>query len=116
MRWYNTDLSDQYKTIKRMEASIGGYFGSSYSLEVEFITRKMTCEVREDGNVEPILSLQMDNEGIVKLRVELTKCRILDCKVEYIDPESLDGTQWSLDIELDDRTIQIYGSNAYPKE
>jgi hypothetical protein len=115
-RSYNTDLSDHYKSIKRIEASIGGYFGSSYSLEVEFITRKITYEVRKDGNVEPSLSLQMDNEGVVNLRDELTKCRILDWNKEYIDSDTMDGTQWSLDIELDDRTIHINGSNEYPKE
>lgn len=115
-RSHNTDHSNHYKNIKGIKASIGGYFGSSYSLEVEFITGKITYEGREGGNVEPSLSLQMDSEGIVNLREELTKCRIFDWHNEYIDSDTTDGTQWSLDIGLDDRTIHIYGSNTFPKE
>jgi hypothetical protein len=109
-------MNKGYENIERLKASVGGYFGSSYTFEVDFDKGKTTWEVREDGVLEPGLTLQMDTEGINAFREALSKCRILDWKNEYIDPDILDGTQWSLDIELEDRSIQINGSNAYPKE
>lgn len=109
-------MDKDYKEIKRIEASIGGYFGSSYTLEVEFITGKVTYEVREDGIVEPGLILQMDTENINTFREALSKCRVLSWKNEYSDLNTLDGTHWSLDIEFDDLCIEKSGSNAYPKE
>lgn len=39
----------EYVNIKQITASIGGYFGSSYIVEVEFVNGKITYEVREDG-------------------------------------------------------------------
>ncbi|QGQ96593.1 hypothetical protein EHS13_17785 [Paenibacillus psychroresistens] len=66
--------------------------------------------------MEPGLTLQMDNRDINAFREALSKCGILEWDKEYIDPDTIDGTQWSLDIELEDRSIHIHGSNAYPKE
>ncbi|OME26348.1 hypothetical protein [Paenibacillus odorifer] len=106
----------EYVNIKQITASIGGYFGSSYIVEVEFVNGKITYEVREDGGLEPSLAVQRDNEGIAIFREELTKCRILGWEHEYIDPNALDGTHWSLDIVFEDKVLHINGSNAYPKE
>jgi hypothetical protein len=109
-------MKTEYLNIKRIIASVGGYFGSSYTYEVELVSGNITYEAREDGVSEADLILQMDIEGIYAFREVLSKCRILDWKKEYIDPDTIDGTQWSLDIELEDRSIHINGSNAYPKE
>jgi hypothetical protein len=109
-------LDKDYKNIKRIEASIGGYFGTSYTFEVEFDRGKVTWEAREDGILEPGLILQMDTENIITFREALSKCRVLSWKNEYIDPNTLDGTQWSLDIEFDDLCIEKSGSNDFPKE
>jgi hypothetical protein len=109
-------MKTEYENIKRIVASVGGYFGTSYTFEVEFITGKITYKVREDGIVQPSLTLQMDNEVINTFREALSKRRIFDWKKEYIEPNTLDGTHWSLDIELEDSSIHINGSNAYPKE
>ncbi|WP_433945541.1 hypothetical protein [Paenibacillus sp. SN-8-1] len=48
--------------------------------------------------------------------IKKAKYRILNWENEYIDYNTLDGTQWTLDIELEDRSIHIVGSNAYPEE
>jgi hypothetical protein len=109
-------MKTEYENMKRIIASVGGYFGTSYSFEVNFDNGKTTWEAREEGVLEPGLTLQMDTRGINAFREALSKCSILDWDKEYIDPDILDGTQWSLDIELKDRSIQINGSNAYPKE
>lgn len=109
-------MNKGYENIKRIIASVGGYFGSSYTFEVEFVSGKITYDAREDGVSEADLILQMDIGGINAFREALSKCRILDWKNEYIEPNTIDGTQWSLDIELEERSIHINGSNAYPKE
>lgn len=116
----------EYEDIKQIIASVGGYFGSSYKVEVEFVNGKISYEESGMGIIEPPtivmpmdnedIDMPMDNEGIAKFREELVKCRILDWDNEYIEPNALDGTHWSLDIELEDKVLHIHGSNAYPNE
>jgi hypothetical protein len=108
-------MKTEYENIKRIEAFIGGYFGTSYTFKVEFDRSEVIWEASGD-NFEPALMIQMDIESMNTFREALSKCRILDWKKEYIDPDTIDGTQWSLDIELEDRSIHINGSNTYPKE
>ncbi|NHN34854.1 hypothetical protein [Paenibacillus agricola] len=108
-------MKTEYENIKRIVASVGGYFGTSYTVEVEFDRGKITWEARGD-DFEPGLILQLDIESMNTFREALSKSRILSWKNEYIDPNTLDGTQWSLDIEFDDICIEKSGSNDYPKE
>jgi hypothetical protein len=104
-----------YKNIKRIEASNGGYFGTSYTFKLDFDRGKLNWEARGD-DFEPGLMLQVDIASMNIFREALSKCRILSWKNEYIDPNTLDGTQWSLDIEFDDLCVEKSGSNAYPRE
>jgi hypothetical protein len=106
----------EYENIKRIEASVGGYFGSSYTFAIEFVTGWMNWEERGMGILESGLNEQITAEGINSFKKELSKCRILNWKNEYIDRDTIDGTQWTLDIQLEDRNIHISGSNEYPKE
>jgi hypothetical protein len=110
-------LDKDYENIKRIQASIGGYFGSSYTVEVDFVSGEIVWNAREDGIFEPGITIQMDSEGleIEIFREALSKCHILSWEQKYIDPHTLDGTQWSLDIEFDNLCIEKSGSNAYPK-
>jgi hypothetical protein len=108
-------MKTEYENIKRIEAFIGGYFGTSYTVEVEFERGKITWEASGD-DFEPALMIQMDNESMNTFKEAMSKCRILSWKNNYTDPHILDGTQWSLDIEFDDSRIEKSGSNTYPKE
>lgn len=109
-------MKTEYENIKRIVASVGGYFGTSYTFKVEFDRGKVTWEAREDGVSEPGIILKMDIESLNNFRKAMIKCRILSWKNEYIDPNTLDGAQWSLNIELYDKLIEKSGSNAYPNE
>jgi hypothetical protein len=109
-------LDNDYKNIKRIEASIGGYFGSSYTCKVDFVSGEIAWNARKDGVFEPGINLQMDCEGLEMFVEALSECHILTWNNEYIDPHTLDGTQWNLDIEFDHLCIEKSGSNAYPGE
>jgi hypothetical protein len=114
-RSHKTDLSGQYRNIKRIEASIGGYFGTSYKFEVDLVSGEFFWSTEGD-DFEPGIASKMDSEGLEIFIEALSKCRVLSWKNEYMDRDVLDGTQWSLDIQLDDLCIEKSGSNAYPKE
>jgi hypothetical protein len=116
LNWRGSLLDKGYENIKRIIASVGGYFGSSYTFEFELVRGKITWEANEDGVFEPALILQMDTESINTFREAMTKCHILTWEQKYIDLHTLDGTQWSLHIEFDDLCIEKSGNNAYPRE
>jgi hypothetical protein len=105
-----------YKNIKRIEASIGGYFGSSYNVEVDFLNGKVTWRGGEGLYTESVYVKQADTESMNTFINSIRNCRILKWENNYNNPHILDGTQWSLNIELDDRIIEKSGSNAYPNE
>jgi hypothetical protein len=60
--------------------------------------------------------ISIDTESINTFIYGIRNCRILKWEKNYNNPHILDGTQWSLNIELDDRIIEKSGSNAYPNE
>lgn len=41
--------------------------------------------------------------------------KLLEWKDSYVDPDILDGTQWSIRIILDGEELYKHGSNKYPK-
>jgi hypothetical protein len=108
-------LDKDYKNIKRIEASIGGYFGTSYTFKVEFDRGEVIWEASGD-DFEPALMIQMDIEGMNTFIEAIRKCRVLSWKRKYVDLNVLDGTQWVLEIQYNDILIKKSGSNDYPEE
>ena len=58
----------------------------------------------------------LNKNQINKLNEDLKKVNILTWKRKYIDQYILDGTQWSLTIDVNGRKREKIGSNMYPKE
>ncbi|CAM3016363.1 hypothetical protein PASE110613_12490 [Paenibacillus sediminis] len=108
-------MNQDYNNIKKIEASIGGYFGSSYKFKADLVNGHISWST-EGEYFEPPIILNMDAEGITLVRNGLRECNILSWDKEYIDHHILDGTQWSLEIQLSEKSIHINGSNAYPPE
>ncbi|SEB99583.1 hypothetical protein [Paenibacillus sp. GP183] len=103
-----------YENIKRIEASVWGYFGSSYNVEVDLLNGKV---IWSEGlyKVSEYVK-QADTESMNTFIYGINNCRILNWEKNYNNLNILDGTHWSLKIELDDRIIEKSGSNAYPNE
>lgn len=98
--------------------SYGGFFEGYQSIKVE----------EKDGYADLIIAdPQNESEKAdVRFRIMLSEWQdikttlfydlfILSWKASYNDPHILDGTQWELRLEFDDReTIKKSGSNAFP--
>jgi hypothetical protein len=111
-------MEKDYGNIKRISASIGGFFGTSYTVEIDIMTGKIMWNTSE-GEIfysESKLILQIDSESTKEFVEAIRKCCVLNWEEKYVDLDILDGTQWNLNIELDNMNIKKSGSNAYPKE
>lgn len=122
-------------TIKKFQFSIGGYFGSSYSIELVdglFLYRATTDGLTTIALINPICEYdsQFEHEVIVQSDnldedLVLAEERIKGfykyisryCKTwqnDYCDIDICDGTSWECDIWIDDFRLQSGGQNKYP--
>ncbi len=106
-------MSDQFAPVPtNFHAYIGGYFGSSYSVDLEGSSLIHIEDIRENGlsrrtKVEPGL------EDWLKFRQTLDALKISFWKKNYRSI-SIDGTQWALEIIYDDQIFISGGDNSYP--
>ncbi len=112
-------ISGEYYSdiITSIEFEVGGYFGG-YT--------KTTVSKDDKGAMVTVTKPHEDESTAVKLHITLYKWNKLinwlyeymfvhEWKKKYVDPDVLDGTQWSLDIEMTSgRKRSYYGSNKYP--
>lgn len=100
--------------IKKIEASIGGYFSGQTIVVIDLTEHEMTWEHRPSEETMVVKKLTPAMEK--RLLQQLEKAKVLEWEEEYKDPSILDGTQWEVKIAFEDKTIYKDGSNAYPKE
>lgn len=94
-------------------ASIGGYMGPSYRVELEdgvLIYTKMGRGSEEQQVVE----LQPTDEDWSEFLETLDDIDVWSWKKRYENPGVCDGTSWSFRIAVDDRKLETSGNNAYP--
>ncbi len=108
-------IDHAYGKIKALRASVGGYFGGYYNVEIDLIRRKVTWSHWGSGIEEPVQ--KTIRSGTAKeLLKELKSIDILNWKAKYIEPGVRDGTQWSLEVIRDGKKIMKYGDNKFPDE
>lgn len=111
----NQVIDNAYKSISSIRAYIGGYCGPCYEVELDFENNKLiwiekaNLDETEDSITKPI-DLDKHNYIIENLKT----INLLGWKANYKDPGVCDGTQWSIDIKSDGKTIHKSGSNNYP--
>lgn len=96
--------------------SIGGYF-SSTNLDIFYRRQELYCK-------QPYMpGFPAEHARVIQVRYNPAWDKLLQfleqCKWEksYHDPETLDGTQWSLSATCRNRfRIRSSGSNAYPAD
>ncbi|HBN83798.1 MAG TPA: hypothetical protein DDZ89_08130 [Clostridiales bacterium] len=108
-------LDAAYRRIKVIKASISRYFRDRYNVEINLENRKVTVTYW-DGGEEEITRKTIRQTTADKLPEQIKSVNLLFWKRRYVDPLTLDGTQWSAELLSDERTIKIYGSNQYPEE
>ena len=108
---------DYRNRIISISYGIGGFFQGHSE---DTIRKKTDCAIVEGRESSPFgpgfepleISLEVWYEMLDKLYRDV---RIHEWKKRYVNPDILDGTQWSINIELSDgQTISYYGSNEYP--
>lgn len=121
--------------IKKIDFSIGGYFGSSYSLEYKkelFLYRAQTGGESTISIINPIFKKDYQFEHIAIFKSDSIDADLViseerklnflkyisryckSWKKEYLDNDICDGTSWECDIWIDDFRLQSSGQNKYP--
>lgn len=104
-----------YGQIKGLKASVGGYFGGYYHVDIDLKNLKTTWLFKEGGS-EKTSTRSIRNKTAEEFIKSLKEINLLNWKAKYVEPGVCDGTQWSVEIITDGRTVRKYGDNKFPEE
>ena len=95
---------------------IGGFGGDCDRVCLEDNILYQDSPMHEDELRQPFIEgLKLTDDQIYLFWKRLDELDIWNWSKEYNDPDTLDGTQWSLKINKQGgKKLKIYGSNAYP--
>jgi hypothetical protein len=101
-----------------MKAYIGGYGGAAYEIELIGSTLRYTAWsasrwTTHDQTPTTVTELVPTESDWKLFRILLDNCGVWRWHPEYASP-TVDGTQWSFEIEYADQSISVEGSNCYP--
>lgn len=103
-----------YNQIELIIASVGGYFGGYYEVEINLKSRELTWK-HYGGGYEDSYRKTIRSRTADKFLEELKTIDLMSWKSKYIDNEILDGNQWSIEIVRKERNLKKYGNNDFPK-
>jgi hypothetical protein len=98
---------------KQFSASIGGFLGSSYQLELHGATLTYTASGRGHRDSQRATITPTPAQWR-EFREALDALKIWEWRPDYPTDGTVDGTQWALDIEYTDHVLKTQGSNCYP--
>ncbi|WP_210237246.1 hypothetical protein [Alteribacter natronophilus] len=104
-------VDDAYERVNWLKASVGGYFGKSYEVEIDFNEGSLTWSCSEQM-VEVDRTVKRDPS--LKCKRELKTTGLFKWKSTYVEPGVMDGTSWSVELIGDGRNIRKSGQNKYP--
>ena len=98
---------------KQFSASIGGFMGGGYKLELRdgiltYTTFRGGYSNPRRTTVRPKAAQWRD------FRQALDWLKVWRWRAEYPNKQAKDGTQWTFEIAYADRTIKSHGDNSYP--
>lgn len=106
----------EYEKIKKIEASVGGYFGGYYQVEVDLENHFVSWTHGGRGESANMALRNIRLATGKKFVEQMQNLDLLNWKAEYVDPGIMDGTQWHVEMEMDGYTITKHGSNDYPDQ
>lgn len=98
---------------ERFSASIGGFMGTSYSVELSGGTLTHTTTGLHYDSPEHT-TLRPTEAQWREFRHALDNLKVWQWLSDYPNPGVCDGTGWSLDIAYSDRALTTQGDNNYP--
>ena len=108
-------IDKAYRKIKAIKASVGGYFGGYYDVTIDLRNLETTWNFQEGGTEET--SKKSIRASTAEAFIEELKIlNLLNWKAKYIELGVCDGTQWSVQILTEGRSIKKYGDNEFPEE
>lgn len=114
--WSREQATDAaYNKIQTIETSVGGYFGGYNYVTIDLRNLKITLSNWGGGKEQQIINKAIKASTVKKFIDQLKTVDLLNWKSKY-DSDVCDGTQWSVDILADGKTIKKYGSNNFPDE
>lgn len=105
-----------YNKITKIKTSVGGYFGGYYNVEIDLVNLKTIWSQWGGGAEEESINKTIRESTANKFVEQLKMVDLLNWKAKYIEQDVCDGTQWSVEIMADGRTIKKHGDNKFPKE
>lgn len=113
--WNKKEIIDRaYGDIKGIKASVGGYFGGYYEIDIDFASRELSWNHSLELKVS--YSKTISKATLEEFVEGLKIVKLLNWKNNYVDHEILDGTQWTIEIKQSSRIREIKGDNKFPKE
>jgi hypothetical protein len=94
-------------------ARIGGFLGSSYSVELKDGNLSYTASGRGQTNVRRA-TIAPTEAAWREFRQALDELKVWQWQQDYPRGGVVDGTQWLLEIAYSDRTLKSRGDNNYP--
>ncbi|MFS0647445.1 hypothetical protein [Siminovitchia sp. 179-K 8D1 HS] len=108
-------MNTGYSQIKGLKASVRGFFGGYYNVEVNLTTLQVSWSFWQGGEQESF-GKTIRPATAKKFLEGLKKVNLLNWRAEYVEPGVLDGTQWSVEIIRDGQNKKMRGNNQYPDE
>ncbi len=108
-------IGNSYSNIEVITASIGGYWEGTFTVEIDLVNRALKWHhlfPGEERSYEKSLRILT----VEKFMVAMREIGLLNWKNQYVDHDILDGTQWSIEIKMTNKSIRKHGRNAFPKE
>ena len=95
---------------------IGGGLDGRNSVELKEGMLLFQC--KERGKIVPEKSFEIrpTREAWTRFIQEINTTKLYRWSKNYPNPGILDGTQWSIDMEIDGRKIHSEGDNSYPTD
>lgn len=105
-----------YDKIKMIKASVGGFYGGYYDVEIDLENFKTVWSHWGGGHEEETVRKTIRRPTADKLKEQLRSMNLLNWKAKYEEPGVCDGTHWSLKIVTSAKTIRKHGNNKFPGE
>ena len=106
----------QYEQIQKIETYVGGYFGGYYRVEIDLEHNLVSWTHGGEGEIEETVHRNIRSATAKKFIEQLETLDLLNWEAEYVDPGTLDGTQWRVEIVMAGHKTTKHGSNCYPEQ
>lgn len=104
-----------YRKIKRIKASVGGYLGGYYHVDIDLTTGKVSWIYLDKGK-ENTIHKAISSTVLKRFIDELKSVNLLNWKSKYVETGVCDGTHWRVEIIRNGRNIRKYGDNKFPEK